>query len=346
MKMNRLLALVVLFVLSVVLAVACGGKETPSPTADAVANSVRQTVDAIAVAQTVTALTGGTTAAGSDLPPAPTPPVAPAATATAPARDATAAPPSPTIAQPSPEAAVSCTTLTGVNLRNGPGLAYDPPVGSIGANTSLRPLAYVPLGHPQGAWLQAEIAGTGQVAWVSAGAQFVRCTVDPATLPPPAAIPPTPRPAPTNVPPTATPQQVANLPPDLRNISGGAGCLNDPDIDSDFQTDSRFLLRVFAQLFDPPPGESGDGAGIDRVEFSVRESGYTHTERTAGYCIFQGGEPACRDWPRNALGQLTWGNDGPVVVDGDYNIDVNVFPKEETFISQCNWTISMTIDVP
>ncbi len=93
-------------------------------------------------------------------------------------------------------------------------------------------------------------------------------------------------------------------------------------------------------------GESGDGAGIDRVEFFVRESGYSHTERTAGYCIFQGGEPSCRDWPRNALGQLTWGNGGAVVVNGDYNIDVSVFPKEETFISQCNWTISLTIDVP
>lgn len=336
-NMRSLFALAVLCVSVVALTVACGGGDevTPPQTIDAVAQSVQQTVEAIAVAQTVAALTGGTPVAETELPPVPTPQVTPVATTAA-----TAAPPSPTVAQPSPEAAVSCTTLTGVNLRNGPGLAYDPPVGSIGANTSLRPLAYVPLGHPQGAWLQVEVAGTGQVAWVSAGAQFISCTADLSTLPPPVAVLPTPVKA------TATPQQVANLPPDLRNISGGAGCLDDPDIDSDFQTDSRFLLRVFAQLFDPPSGESGDGAGIDRVEFSVRESGYTHTERTAGYCIFQGGEPACRDWPRNALGQLTWGNDGPVVVDGDYNIDVNVFPKEETFISQCNWTISLTIDVP
>lgn len=337
MNMRSLFALAVLCAVNIGLTVACGGggKADTLPTTDAVAQSVQQTVEAIAVAQTVAALTGGTPVAETELPPVSTPQVAPVATTAA-----TAAPPSPTIAQPTPETAVLCTTLTGVNLRNGPGLAYDPPIGSTGANTSLRPLAYVPLGHPQGAWLQAEVADTGQVAWVSAGAQFISCTADLSTLPPPVAVLPTPVKA------TATPQQVANLPPDLRNISGGAGCLDDPDIDSDFQTDSRFLLRVFAQLFDPPPGESGDGAGIDRVEFSVRESGYTHTERTAGYCIFQGGEPSCRDWPRNELGQLTWGNGGPVVVDGTYNIDVNVFPKEETFISQCNWTISMTIDVP
>lgn len=343
MRLKQWLALIVSLALCVV-AAACGGrKETPAlpPTVDAVAVSVRQTVEAIAVAQTVVALTAGTSTSESDLPPSLTPEVASVATSAPPTAEPTAVSANPTVAQPTPETAVSCTALIGVNLRSGPGLAYDPPVGSIGPNTVARPLAYVPVGRPQGAWLQVEVEGTGQVAWVSAGPQFVSCTVDPASLPPPSTIPP--------VPPTATPTlapPVAALPPDLRNISGGAGCLDDPDIDSDFQTDSRFLLRIFAQLFNPPPGESGDGAGIDRVEFFVRESGYSHTERTAGYCIFQGGEPSCRDWPRNALGQLTWGNGGAVVVDGDYNIDVSVFPKEETFISQCNWTISLTIDVP
>ncbi len=343
MRLKQWLALIVPLALCVV-AAACGGrKETPAspPTADAVAESVQQTVQAIAVAQTVAAMTGGTSTSGSNLPPPPTPEVAPVATSAPPTAEPTAVSANPTIVQPTPETAVTCTALTGVNLRSGPGLAYDPPVGSIGPSTMMRPLAYIPVGRPQGAWLQVEVEGTGQVAWVSAGPQFISCSVDPASLPPPSAIPP--------VPPTATPTlapPVAALPPDLRNISGGAGCLDDPDIDSDFQTDSRFLLRIFAQLFNPPPGESGDGAGIERVEFFVRESGYSHTERTAGYCIFQGGEPSCRDWPRNALGQLTWGNGGPVVVDGDYNIDVNVFPKEETFISQCNWTISLTIDVP
>jgi hypothetical protein len=354
MNRKRLAALLVLLGLAGAMLAACGGGGGEEPVTQPaagidgqIANSVQQTVAAIAVAQTVAALTGAATPTAApgqtDLPPAPTPLI----TSTAAPADATVSPPTATISQPPPEAAVSCTTISGVNLRSGPGLVYEPPVGAIGANASLRPIAYVPSGFPQGAWLLVEIVAVGQTAWVSAGPQFVRCTVDPATLPPPAVIPPTPRPPATSPPtPTATPQQVANLPPDLRNVSGGAGCLDDPDINSDFQTDSRFLLRIYAQLFNPPPDESGDGAGIDRVEFSVRESGYTHTERTAGYCIFQGGEPNCRDWPRNGLGQLTWGPGGPVVVDGDYNIDVAVVPKEETFISQCNWTISLTIDVP
>lgn len=344
MNAKRLIATLILCGVEGITLAACGGGggEPPAqatPVAeDQIANSVQQTVAAISVAQTVAALTnptatGPTPVAGQeDLPPAAT--TLPTSTA---APSATIEP----VSQPSPTtAAPSCTIVAGVNLRSGPGTVYEPPIGFAAANTALRPLAFSPNGFPQGAWLLVEVVGTSQVAWVSAGPQFVSCNVDPASLPA-TNIPPTPRP-----PATATPAQVAALPPDLRNISGGAGCLDDPDIDSDFQTDSRFLLRIYAQLFDPPEGESGDGAGIDRVEFFVRESGYAHTERTAGYCIFQGGEPACRDWPRNALGQLTWGNGGPVVVDGDYNIDVNVYPKEETFISQCNWTISLTIDIP
>jgi hypothetical protein len=345
MNTKRLLTVLFLFLWGAALA-ACGGggAEPPvSATADPqgqIADSVQQTVAAIAVAQTVAALTGAT-------PPGELQPTSTSALPTTALPGVTDTPGLPTATAAPVGNAPSCTVLSGVNLRSGPGTAYEPPVGSVGPNTILRPLAYVPSGFPQGAWLQVEVVGAGQVAWVSAGPQFVRCTVDPASLPGPATIPPTPRPPATNTPPpTATPQQVANLPPDLRNVSGGAGCLDDEEINSDFQTDSRFLLRIFAELFDPPADESGDGAGIERVEFFVRESGYSHTERTAGYCIFMGGEPTCRDWPRNGLGQLTWGEGGPVVVDGDYNIDVTVFPKEETFTSECNWTISLTIDVP
>lgn len=358
MNRRQTLWLLVMLGLTLIAAVACGGGEEPALQATPgvegqIADSVQQTVAAIAVAQTVAALTGTTPDAVATPTPAPgqeqlpaSPDVASPTWTPAPAgATEPAALPSPTPPAPT-DAAPSCAVVSGVNLRSGPGTAYEPPVGFVGTNTALRPLAYSPFGFPQGAWLQVEVIGAGQVAWVSASPQYVRCNIDPASLPG-TVIPPTPRPPNTPTPTaTATPQTVANLPPDLRNVSGGAGCLDDPDINSDFQTDSRFLLRIYAQLFNPPEGESGDGAGIDRVEFFVRESGYSHTERTAGYCIFQGGEPTCRDWPRNALGQLTWGNGGPIVVDGDYNIDVTVFPKEETFISQCNWTISLTIDVP
>jgi hypothetical protein len=348
--MKRLFLLFLLLVGLASLAACGGGGEEPPAQATVdpqgqIADSVQQTVAAIAVAQTVAAMTGSTPTgeAPGNLPTSAVSPTLapPDATATTTVGDA------PTATTVPVNDAPSCTVLSGVNLRSGPGTAYDPPVGSVGPNTTLRPLAYVAAGIPQGAWLNVEVVGVGQVAWVSAGPQFVRCTIDPASLPGPVTIPPTSRPPATNTPPpTATPQQVANLPPDLRNVSGGADCIDNTEIDSDFQTDSRFLLRVYAQLFDPPEGESGDGAGIDRVEFSVRDTPYTHPERIAGYCIFQGGEPTCRDWPRNSLGQLTWGPGGPVVVDGNYTIDVTVFPREETFVSQCSWVITLDIDVP
>lgn len=244
-------------------------------------------------------------------------------------------------------AAPSCTVLAGVNLRNGPGMAYDPPVGAVGPGTSLRPIAFVPSGFPLGAWLLVETGDAGQSLWVSAGTQFVSCAIDITTLPPPAVIPPTPAPIPSASP-TATTSSPVVMQPVLRNISGGiTSCPDSPYIRSEKPVvDPRFLLRVDAQLFNPPPGESGNGAGIDRVEFLVNETGFTHTERVAGYCIFQGGEPDCRDWPRDASGRFTWGEGGPPVVDGDYRITTTIYPKPETAANQCHWNTLLTIDVP
>lgn len=301
------------WVLVLLTAMGCGRTDTLPPSGDegAVAESVRETVAAIA-----------------------------AQTAEAPANQAT-----PTIV-PAPGATTpSCTVLAGVNLRNGPGLAYDPPVAVANPGTSLRPIAYVPSGFPLGAWLLVEAGDADQPLWVSAGPQFVSCTVDVATLPRPAVIPPTPVPSSS---PTPTISSPVAMQPALRNISGGVtSCPDHPYINSEKPvTDPRFLLRVDAQLFDPPPGESGNGAGIDHVEFLVNETGFTHTERVAGYCIFQGGEPDCRDWPRDALGRLTWGEDGPLVVDGDYRITVTIYPKPETAATQCHWNVLLNIDVP
>ncbi len=294
---------------------ACGSRDNqpapPSSENGAVAESVRETVAAIA-AQTAEARASQAT-----------PTTVPASSVTTP----------------------SCTVLAGVNLRNGPGLAYDPPVAVADPGTALRPIAYVPSGFPLGAWLLVETGDADQPLWVSAGPQFVSCTVDVATLPRPAAIPPTPAPSSS---PTPTISSPVAMQPALRNVSGGVtSCPDHPYIHSEKPvTDPRFLLRVDAQLFDPPPGESGNGAGIDHVEFLVNETGFTHTERVAGYCIFQGGEPDCRDWPRDTLGRLTWGEGGSLVMDGDYRITVTIYPKPETAATQCHWNVLLNIDVP
>ncbi len=295
-------------------AAACGRENSePAEPQDQIAESVRLTV--AAVTQSGTTIASG----GNEIPPT---------------------------RAGQPDAATTCSALTEINLRGGPGTIYEPPIGIIGAGITFRPIAYVPSGFPQGAWIQVEIAATGQTAWVTAGPQFVSCTVDPAGLPRPAFIPATPRPADQT--PAPTPQPVAALPPNLRNISGGTTtCPDHPDIASEFPTvDPAFLLRVDAQLTYPPAGESGNGAGIDRVEFVVDGVDFSHTERVAGYCIFEGGEPDCHDWPRDAFGRLTWGAGGPLVVDGDYRITATVYPRPETGAAECHWNVLLTIDIP
>lgn len=305
----------------------CGGRDNSppsltSPGGEAIAESVRETVAAI-TAQTAEAPEGGITSAASTVP-VTSPPV-----------------------ESSTVAAPSCTVLTGVNLRNGPGVAYEPPVMSADPGTSLRPIAYVPSGFPLGAWLLVEMDDTDQPLWVSAGPQFVSCNIDITTLPRPEVIPPTPVPI-SAATPTPTVSSPVAMQPVLRNISGGiTSCPDSPFIQTEKPVvDPRFLLRVDAQLFYPPSGESGNGAGIDRVEFLVNEVGFTHTERVAGFCIFQGGEPDCRDWPRDASGRFTWGEGGPLVTDGDYSITTTIYPRPETAATQCHWTTLLTIDVP
>jgi hypothetical protein len=216
----------------------------------------------------------------------------------------------------------------------------------------LIPISYVARGFPQGEWLQVQIANTGQTAWVSAGAQFVRCTVNPSSLPVSAAVPPTPRPTatPTPLPPTATPTRVVEgVPPNVINDIPSGACERTQHIISVCEYDPNHLFRVFAR--DERAGEN-DGDGIDYVRFTIfDETGqvYQNTERNAAYCIFQGGEPNCNNWPANEFGQYTWGVGGPVVKPGTYQVFIEVVsnvadPATESNV--CNWNFDMTISLP
>ncbi|MEZ4517498.1 MAG: hypothetical protein R3C44_11925 [Chloroflexota bacterium] len=262
MTRRKLLPLIAL-VSAAVLMSACGGtgETTPEPpavnTISSVEQAVNQTVEAMAVAQTVAALTGGETptaalptatplSAVTDEPPSPTPETVVVAT------EPPDVEPSPTTAPvPTDEVPPSCTTVTGVNVRSGPGTVYDPPVGTLAPNTVLTPLSYVARGFPQGEWLEAQVDATGQTVWITAGAQFVQCTIDMQSLPGPASIAPTPRPTntPTPIPATATPTQVvAGLPPDVSNDVPGGACQRTDHIKTRIETDPFFLYRVYAGM--------------------------------------------------------------------------------------------------
>lgn len=330
---------------------ACGGGETTrqtpveatfvvdQPTAagvDEVATSVRQTIAAIAVAQTVAALTTSQpTASAATLAPAATPTTA----AADPAPTTEAAPPT-----PAPVAA-TCRVVGGVNVRPGPGLVYEPVLFALGADIEMIPLAFVAAGFPQGPWLQVQVPAVGQVGWVSALPQYVQCTVDPATLPPPGVIPPRPQPRPTVVPPTAT-RPLASLPPDIDNDAPGGSFPND-NVFGEVIVNPAFLFRM--DVRDLNFGNH-EGAGINFAEFSITGDGvdYFRREGTAGYCVFGGGEPTCNPWPTDDLGRYTWGEGGPLVEDGEYfaSITVNAQRDDPEFGNSWNWNFPFRVTLP
>ncbi len=216
-----------------------------------------------------------------------------------------------------------CTILKRVNFRSGPGTAYNPPMGALEAGTLVIPKGYNPTGIPGGAWAQVLDPASNQLGWVSAGADFMTCNIDLASLPQVAVAPPPPPPRP----------QVSNSQPD-GSANGLVG---------DFIFSPDFLLRMAVHL----EGETEDGKGIQEVAFSVEDLAtnkiiYERTERTAGYCIFGGGEPDCNPWPQTNY-VITWGDGGPPVVDGVYNVRIAATGDGD---ATGNWNYDLTVDVP
>jgi hypothetical protein len=329
------------------LLVACGGEGDPAePTIgvvseDPVATSVQQTVVAISVAQTVAALTSPPS--GETAPPTPT--LAPTATGAPTASEPTPAPeslPSPTTAVPPTSQASVCIVINGVYLRSGPGTIYDPPVGLAGVDAQLIPLALSPIGYPLGQWVLVQVAGTDQVAWVSAGPQWIECNIDLASLPPAESIPPTPVPLAS---PTATATTFIAR-PNIDNDAPG-GSFPTGHVLGEVIVDPTFLFRM--DVRDLNVGNF-EGAGVESVEFSVTGNGvdYFRRESTAGFCVFGGGEPTCNPWPVNSQGQFIWGEGGPVVQSGDYFASITVTSEEPDpdFGNVWNWNFDFRVTVP
>src|SRR5215211_7917503 len=73
--------------------------------------------------------------------------------------EATASEAAPITTEPptlAPNTGPHCTVLQDLNLRSGPGRAYNPPITALPANTALIPLAYQPVGIPGGSWVQVQ----------------------------------------------------------------------------------------------------------------------------------------------------------------------------------------------
>ncbi|MFN2105762.1 MAG: hypothetical protein ACK2UR_09425 [Candidatus Promineifilaceae bacterium] len=242
-------------------------------------------------------------------------------------------PPTATDIPPSPTAVVpACSTNGALRLRAGPGESYII-IRNLAPGTEMSPQAYVANGFPAGAWLLVDAGG--QQGWVSASPQFVSCNFVASSLPAPASIPPTstPIPSPTAVPPTPTPVVVAQLPINVGRPSGADDA--DPGQVPPGRTNWRleesddFLFRFYVN--DLTAGNH-DGDGIDWVLIVVQDQNGnivdSRKERTAGYCIFGGGEPTCNPW-KFEDGVYKWTSTGLPVVDGTYQLTVYVKPKSD-----------------
>lgn len=254
---------------------------------------------------------------------------------------AAASPTATPTATPTPLGMACTVTAERLNLRSGPGLEFAPPIGVLPRDTELRAVAR----DPTGAWIQVQVAETGDAGWTSAVSPFVACSASIAALPL-GEIPPRPtlaptatlRPTPTQQP-TPTPQKLAlNFVPtdgdDGNNFLRGSAPFNQgraialPGFRFDEITDNMVFRDriVFAvEVFDTRVGLR-DGDGIDAVDFSIQDEFgdevYGKTEESPGYCVFGGGDPNCA--------VLFFGNQdrwpgGGRIEDGDYQAVIDIY---------------------
>lgn len=235
-----------------------------------------------------------------------------------------------------------CNPAQPLNLRSGPGTSFVPPLRELSPDENLLPLAFQAQGFPTGQWLEVAVQDTGEVGWVGAGAAFVTCNINPASLPSVINIPPTPTLAVTD-----TPQAVAQVgPPRISNNAPG-GAKADYVLDK-VMVEDAFLFRMW--IADTRFGYF-DGAGIDHVDFTISTKEetpqvvYENREDQAAYCVFQGGVPDCNVWVQND-GRFFWPN-GVEVKSSVYHATILVYPQAPAFDDEVwNWDFDFWIVLP
>jgi hypothetical protein len=337
MKAHRPVTLAVLCV-AALLVTACTPSQAQAPTPDAAATqqaAVQQAVAATVAAQngannTPTEPPPAATDTAAPAPPATTPVVATQPTDT-PQPTATTAPQGQAQTQ---NAAPACVVQSGINLRAGPGTVFAPPIAALPNGAQLTPLAFVARGFPSGQWIQVK-AANGQIGWVSALQTSVSCNIDPTQLPP--GVPP-PTPAPPAPAPTATLPPIAQIAEADVVVGGELGDLKGKLVSfgalpgTSDQPVFHDKMALQAIIRDPKAG-SKDGAGIKNVVFQIYEGQdtvsdslvYSHTENTAGFCIFGGGEPTC-----NLLDLAythNWPDTNKPIKQGLYSVQITSNPK-------------------
>jgi AAA-like domain len=111
---------------------------------------------------------------------------------------------------PPTEVLALCQVDQEVFIRRGPSRAYDPPIGSLLAQTSFTPAVRSPA--DLGIWVQVNVPGTAQRGWVFIRPGFISCNFDPSTLPVSESFPPLPTVVPPTEAATAVPAPTAVVP--------------------------------------------------------------------------------------------------------------------------------------
>jgi hypothetical protein len=106
-------------------------------------------------------------------------------------------------------------------------------------------------------------------------------------------------------------------------------------------------IIFYMEVFDSDVGAQ-DGDGIDHVDFTITdndsgETVHTHTEDTAKYCVFGGGEPDCNVFVFEDNNHL-WPETNLPVHDGSYNVNVHVVADD--LDKEGDWNFDFEIQQP
>jgi hypothetical protein len=244
-------------------------------------------------------------------------------------------------ATPLPTQVASCTTLTNLKVRNGPGTAYEPPLTAVATGTTLIPFGFNPLGVPDGSWALVKSSDGAFTGWVSASKSFLTCTIDLATLPSVQVAPP---------PPTATPQPTSTpntqgAAPRVSNNGGFGDCPFNLTCETSFSPASLYAEDIRSTSSNEP------GDGVEFVKFTVWDSletieFYKRQEVNSLYCTF-GGDGPCNGWIYEN-GSFRWYSGGDPVVPGDYvmTIEIQGTEPDDNDNSQGFMRFTFTISPP
>ena len=238
------------------------------------------------------------------------------------AQQNTQEPEPPTVA---PTTGPLCTVLQDLNLRSGPGTAYNPPITALPANTEVIPISYNPVGYPGGSWVQVQDPASQKEGWVSAGLAYVSCNLDLTTLSSVAVEPPQPR------------------RPNARSSNEDGTCRSGAFYDCDVLFSDGFPTQ-FIVLLDRQ--EIGSAEGVESVSFRVDQNGntiYSNTEETGAYCMF-GGDGPCNSWVLEDY-VYKWESGGTPIEPGEYEVNIDAVATINGEFVDFHWEAIVTISL-